>query len=134
MYVSGMYASTNKLSSGLNGCTLATGFPVFLDSIASFNICEYKSNPTESMKPCCCEPNILPAPRIDKSRIAILNPDPNSVNSLIACNLFSDTSVKILSLRYVKYARSEEHTSELQSRFDLVCRLLLEKKNAISIS
>src|SRR5207249_6082846 len=25
--------------------------------------------------------------------------------------------------------RSEEHTSELQSRFDLVCRLLPEKKN-----
>src|SRR5207249_9713611 len=28
--------------------------------------------------------------------------------------------------------RSEEHTSELQSRFDLVCRLLLEKKNDAS--
>src|SRR5699024_1410261 len=28
-----------------------------------------------------------------------------------------------------KGVRSEEHTSELQSRFDLVCRLLLEKKN-----
>src|SRR5437868_11838353 len=27
------------------------------------------------------------------------------------------------------YYRSEEHTSELQSRFELVCRLLLEKKN-----
>src|SRR5699024_11560585 len=27
--------------------------------------------------------------------------------------------------------RSEEHTSELQSRFDLVCRLLLEKKNEL---
>src|SRR5699024_12523247 len=27
--------------------------------------------------------------------------------------------------------RSEEHTSELQSRFDLVCRLLLEKKNIL---
>src|SRR5699024_11232244 len=27
------------------------------------------------------------------------------------------------------WGRSEEHTSELQSRFDLVCRLLLEKKN-----
>src|SRR5438067_10288939 len=26
------------------------------------------------------------------------------------------------------FKRSEEHTSELQSRFDLVCRLLLEKK------
>src|SRR5699024_12407579 len=27
--------------------------------------------------------------------------------------------------------RSEEHTSELQSRFDLVCRLLLERNNSI---
>src|SRR5699024_11543730 len=30
-------------------------------------------------------------------------------------------------------ARSEEHTSELQSRFDLVCRLLLEKKKIIIV-
>src|SRR5687768_17770477 len=29
--------------------------------------------------------------------------------------------------------RSEEHTSELQSRLHLVCRLLLEKKNIIHI-
>src|SRR5699024_11337727 len=29
---------------------------------------------------------------------------------------------------FVSNIRSEEHTSELQSRFDLVCRLLLEKK------
>src|SRR5207249_8783611 len=29
--------------------------------------------------------------------------------------------------------RSEEHTSELQSRFDLVCRLLLEKKKSEKI-
>src|SRR5690349_23422762 len=28
--------------------------------------------------------------------------------------------------------RSEEHTSELQSRRDLVCRLLLEKKNNVT--
>src|SRR5207249_8703580 len=28
----------------------------------------------------------------------------------------------------IGHPRSEEHTSELQSRFDLVCRLLLEKK------
>src|SRR5207249_11830747 len=29
---------------------------------------------------------------------------------------------------FAEGVRSEEHTSELQSRFDLVCRLLLEKK------
>src|SRR5207249_9658522 len=32
------------------------------------------------------------------------------------------------SSTYKRPLRSEEHTSELQSRFDLVCRLLLEKK------
>src|SRR2546422_6315832 len=31
----------------------------------------------------------------------------------------------------VEEVRSEEHTSELQSRLHLVCRLLLEKKNQI---
>src|SRR2546422_2311432 len=31
----------------------------------------------------------------------------------------------------VAFARSEEHTSELQSRLHLVCRLLLEKKKKI---
>src|SRR5699024_12315159 len=31
----------------------------------------------------------------------------------------------------LEHTRSEEHTSELQSRFDLVCRLLLEKKKTI---
>src|SRR5690625_6309019 len=31
--------------------------------------------------------------------------------------------------KYLLLARSEEHTSELQSRGHLVCRLLLEKKN-----
>src|SRR5690349_24070399 len=40
----------------------------------------------------------------------------------------AETSV---ARRWPPYAigRSEEHTSELQSRRDLVCRLLLEKKN-----
>src|SRR5260221_8181900 len=32
------------------------------------------------------------------------------------------------ALGWTGYARSEEHTSELQSHSDLVCRLLLEKK------
>src|SRR5438067_10479334 len=33
-----------------------------------------------------------------------------------------------ISITRSHWSRSEEHTSELQSRFDLVCRLLLEKK------
>src|SRR2546428_4526196 len=36
------------------------------------------------------------------------------------------------SSRGTRRSRSEEHTSELQSRSDLVCRLLLEKKKNIT--
>src|SRR5690625_6221259 len=47
-------------------------------------------------------------------------------------NFFSDgfiPSILEYSLRFFLGMRSEEHTSELQSRGHLVCRLLLEKKN-----
>src|SRR3989442_9489160 len=43
------------------------------------------------------------------------------------CN--SDLKPESKSVRKSAYTRSEEHTSELQSRPHLVCRLLLEKKN-----
>src|SRR2546428_3838155 len=39
---------------------------------------------------------------------------------------------QFVSKRQSAQTRSEEHTSELQSRSDLVCRLLLEKKKTIS--
>src|SRR5206468_10335817 len=39
-----------------------------------------------------------------------------------------DLFEEVLPEDLVEYGRSEEHTSELQSRSDLVCRLLLEKK------
>src|SRR5207249_9744444 len=42
--------------------------------------------------------------------------------------VFFDRADAGLPLVGIPVQRSEEHTSELQSRFDLVCRLLLEKK------
>src|SRR5690606_42122711 len=41
----------------------------------------------------------------------------------------SNSSGTIARIRGIGTGRSEEHTSELQSRENLVCRLLLEKKN-----
>src|SRR5690606_39931720 len=46
--------------------------------------------------------------------------------ALIRINTYGN--IKTNSLTDLPYARSEEHTSELQSRENLVCRLLLEKK------
>src|SRR5438094_5689461 len=45
-----------------------------------------------------------------------------SIGSKLICEM------KLAKIRKLVY-RSEEHTSELQSPYDLVCRLLLEKKN-----
>src|SRR5699024_11121903 len=49
----------------------------------------------------------------------------------LALRIFEDRVRNYIGQYIVKMEgidRSEEHTSELQSRFDLVCRLLLEKK------
>src|SRR5690606_41786207 len=58
----------------------------------------------------------------------------------ISCAWCSDASARCMAVAWVSWAapatctavrlmvRSEEHTSELQSRENLVCRLLLEKK------
>src|SRR5699024_12150536 len=43
------------------------------------------------------------------------------------------SKLPVLRRSFVNKNRSEEHTSELQSRFDLVCRLLLEKKKKIIV-
>src|SRR5699024_12085958 len=46
----------------------------------------------------------------------------------------TDEGFTLSSPAYFGAVRSEEHTSELQSRFDLVCRLLLEKNKRIQTS
>src|SRR3712207_7084396 len=58
-------------------------------------------------------------------RIDHILDDPGQRYALVA-----DTRRAVLNVIHVrKIFRSEEHTSELQSRQYLVCRLLLEKKN-----
>src|SRR5690242_21075585 len=60
----------------------------------------------------------------DSSRVlnmTAIDPIPSPFSSSISCHGFSPPRGSISS-------RSEEHTSELQSHVNLVCRLLLEKK------
>src|SRR5437868_11755943 len=45
-----------------------------------------------------------------------------------------DVEDQLRAVDHTQLIRSEEHTSELQSRFDLVCRLLLEKKKKCMIA
>src|SRR5437867_8332985 len=54
--------------------------------------------------------------------LPILKPRPPSPGASEAC------STRLPPPASTRTGRSEEHTSELQSPYDLVCRLLLEKK------
>src|SRR2546422_8635123 len=79
----------------------------------------------------------LSSPLLQYDRSVFLK-SPPSVNrwNRFACqsttsrplNRVSESSVAV-----VRIPRSEEHTSELQSRLHLVCRLLLEKKKKVNI-
>src|SRR3712207_8465568 len=54
-----------------------------------------------------------------------------SSDTLLLGVIPSDTNLAASRTRLDQQGRSEEHTSELQSRQYLVCRLLLEKQNTI---
>src|SRR3712207_8979611 len=58
-------------------------------------------------------------------------PNPQKPEEGLADFTVTITEGKQFSLRRLEFLRSEEHTSELQSRQYLVCRLLLEKKNPL---
>src|SRR5204863_7173921 len=52
----------------------------------------------------------------------------NSFRARSGCPVPQYATARLFRVMSVRGSRSEEHTSELQSRRDLVCRLLLEKK------
>src|SRR5699024_11941851 len=72
---------------------------------------------------------------LDISKHTYLTADSSKIDKIVTvkiCDIatldyfISDDHIETAKLNHFK-DRSEEHTSELQSRFDLVCRLLLEK-------
>src|SRR2546430_11235785 len=67
-------------------------------------------------------------PIINAPEVAILGVSRSSMQPVYQGGSFVPRLMLPLSL---SYDRSEEHTSELQSQSNLVCRLLLEKKKAL---
>src|SRR2546421_9579006 len=60
--------------------------------------------------------------------LQIVRGDIERLQFRVAAEIHGDRSGVLLGTLPPAQDRSEEHTSELQSRSDLVCRLLLEKK------
>src|SRR5699024_12483218 len=88
-----------------------------------------------------CYPHMIPLSLHDRSSDLAASASPPPSSSLTApARSASATarprrsrprSPRVSRRRRRTSSRSEEHTSELQSRFDLVCRLLLEKKKLV---
>src|SRR5690625_6795150 len=87
--------------------------------------------------------NVSEVPVSTNSRITVFVPAPMPLIFLKSVISFNDRSSRSRAWAALRYAdilkgfsplisrRSEEHTSELQSRGHLVCRLLLEKKKEL---
>src|SRR5207249_9081427 len=108
------------------GAALLTTF--FLLSIES---AQAQSNRLRATIPFAFYSNegVLPAGDYDIERLGsgvakLFNRDSHAVVVSNTISISNRTGQSVSA----KLVRSEEHTSELQSRFDLVCRLLLEKK------
>src|SRR5205814_10294342 len=71
--------------------------------------------------------SVVPSPGTVACRTASSRPPTQASSTLRVCRTLAPWSVE---LAWVGGLRSEEHTSELQSLRQLVCRLLLEKKNS----
>src|SRR5699024_12078015 len=69
----------------------------------------------------------MPEPRISiqPERLHTLHPAPSHLKHEISTSTLGSVKVRDVMCVNAPAGRSEEHTSELQSRFDLVCRLLL---------
>src|SRR3712207_6973052 len=91
--------------------------PLFPYTTLFRSITACASNPSSLRSHDVCEPNPGTTPRAATSKI------PPSVSPFLRVSSMSSIILCCAS------SRSEEHTSELQSRQYLVCRLLLEKKN-----
>src|SRR2546430_5519186 len=78
----------------------------------------------------------LPGPRLDRATRAFLTDHPPGGVILFKRNIRSAAELRRLAeaIHATGAGRSEEHTSELQSQSNLVCRLLLEKKTHYMLS
>src|SRR5256885_4195569 len=89
-------------------------------------------------------PTLFPYPTLFRSTLDVINPSTEEVAARISMGSAADVDAAVAAARrafdgfsqttrderlaLLDKVRSEEHTSELQSPCNLVCRLLLEKK------
>src|SRR5260370_5304006 len=64
----------------------------------------------------------------------VVKPDTPDGNFLDLIGLETDFDKRVTLIEQFTTLRSEEHTSELQSHLNLVCRLLLEKKKTLVLT
>src|SRR5690625_6310836 len=115
--------SENALVISADGRTLldATGEPLMLRGI---NL-DFGADPMERLD------SIAPIREVGSNVVRLMLRPETTAQELETALLevVDNDLVAVVSLWSEELARSEEHTSELQSRGHLVCRLLLEKKN-----
>src|SRR3712207_7531557 len=102
----------------------STLFPYTTLFRSSFSIFSESFKSSSQFTDICCKDAVFSSAVWEKALLEFTNV---CIMFFIMPSIFS-FSLFFISFSFVTLSRSEEHTSELQSRQYLVCRLLLEKK------
>src|SRR3989338_3461407 len=122
------------------GTTVSTLKPISTPSSTPETVPMTPISAPWTMKICMIEPGAAPSVRriamsefLSVTSITRVETMLNAATATISSRMMNITRFSISTARkkfaWLRVQRSEEHTSELQSQFHLVCRLLLENKN-----
>src|SRR5207249_8075377 len=127
----------NMMCQKLNLATPCAGTPVQMRSLATRQKSPTDVTPSFGSTATAAATNTMNIHGDATCPAAAIFSNPRIASAVTAVPTSTTTSTQPTELGYTSFSfgmaipsgrRSEEHTSELQSRFDLVCRLLLEKK------
>src|SRR5699024_12182531 len=107
--------------------TLASAFPI----LALFVFPVTPSTDIYTLSLHDALPILYPGQKVMQTEVVLERAESLPGRKVSVISIADDMQIRLAEVCLQPPLRSEEHTSELQSRFDLVCRLLLEKKQRI---
>src|SRR5207248_6451283 len=90
-------------------------------------ILDHTTTPSSLCGRTCAQILVSAAARVSQAETAVCSPRSRAARLIVSLTSNGALCFLLITLRPRILRRSEEHTSELQSPYDLVCRLLLEK-------
>src|SRR5207249_8106686 len=126
-------AATNEPIPGVTVSVTGTAFAAVTNADGRYAIPAPAGTVTLAFRRIAFKRREVSVPADQSAADVVLEPDVFNLEAVVVTGQATgverrNAAIATTNVSGEEVSRSEEHTSELQSRFDLVCRLLLEKK------